>query len=108
MTRCKSLRFAFRMNFVLVLTVLCALGATPLLAQAPPAPALLAEHYDVSATLDPLTQSISAVAKIDFKARDVSSTARVELHPNLDIKEIKTSDGKSLKHCFKAKEKNNT
>jgi aminopeptidase N len=92
MTRCKTMRFAF----LVIPALLWACSATPLLAQAPPAPALLAEHYDISATLDPLTQSLSAVAKVDFKARDVSSTARVELHPNLDIKDVKTADGKSL------------
>ncbi len=56
----------------------------------------VAAHYDVSATLDAIGQSISAVAKIDFKAVEASSTVRVELHPNLVVKEIKGPDGKPL------------
>src|SRR6266852_1994250 len=56
----------------------------------------VAAHYDVSATLDAIGQSISAVAKIDFKAVEASSTVRVELHPNLVVKEIKGQDGKPL------------
>jgi aminopeptidase N len=92
MTRCKTMRFAF----LLMVGLLSACCATSLLAQAPTAPALLAEHYDISATLDPLTQSLSAVAKVDLKAREVSSTVRIELHPNLDIKEVKSADGKTL------------
>jgi tetratricopeptide (TPR) repeat protein len=66
-------------------------------AQAPrPTVPFLADHYEVSATLDPFSQSISAVAKVDFKVQEVSSTVRVELHPNLGITEIKSADGKTL------------
>jgi len=46
-----------------------------------PAANFLAEHYDVSATLDAIGQSISATAKINFKAVEASSTVRIELHP---------------------------
>jgi aminopeptidase N len=71
--------------------------AGSLLAQTPPRPpGFLADHYDVSATLDAIGQSISATAKIDFRAIEVSSSLRVELHPNLDIKEVKSADGKAL------------
>ncbi|HEY2460662.1 MAG TPA: M1 family aminopeptidase [Candidatus Acidoferrum sp.] len=65
-------------------------------AQAPQSLPFLAEHYDVSATLDPIGQTISAVAKVDFRAQEVSSTIRVELHQNLDLKEVKAADGKAL------------
>src|SRR5260221_2926385 len=58
----------------------------------------LAEHYDIAATLDPASQSISAVARVDFRATDVSSIVRVELHPNLNVTEIKTSAGKALNY----------
>src|SRR5258706_10489991 len=68
----------------------------PLRAQFPQPPNFLADHYDVSATLDTIGQSISAAAKIDFKAVEASSTVRVELHPNLVVKEIKGPDGKPL------------
>lgn len=68
----------------------------PLRAQAPRTASFLAEHYDLSATLDAIGQSISATAKIDFKAAEVASSVRVELHPNLVVKEVKAADGKQL------------
>jgi aminopeptidase N len=58
----------------------------------------LAEHYDIAATLDPAGQSISAIAKVDFRATEVSSIVRVELHPNLNVTEIKTPSGKALNY----------
>ncbi|PYT55783.1 MAG: hypothetical protein DMG43_02055 [Acidobacteria bacterium] len=79
--------------FALLLFV-CA--AAPLPAQVPRPSNFLAEHYDVSATLDPIGQSLSASAKVEFKAADASSSVRVELHPNLVIKEVKAADGKQL------------
>jgi tetratricopeptide (TPR) repeat protein len=78
-----------------VLFFLVCVGA-PLHAQSPRPTNFLAEHYDVSATLDAIGQSISATAKIAFKALEASSTVRVELHPNLLVKEVKSADGKSL------------
>jgi aminopeptidase N len=68
----------------------------PLQAQAPRPAYFLAEHYDLSASLDAIGQSISATAKIDFKAVEASSSVRVELHPNLIVKEVKGADGKPL------------
>jgi aminopeptidase N len=56
----------------------------------------LATHYDVTATLDPASQSISAVAKVDFRVSEVSSVVRVELHPNLNVSEVKNAAGKAL------------
>src|SRR5713101_8380637 len=91
MTRSKKLKSA---AFLVALLLSCA--AAPARAQAPPPPALLAEHYDVSTTLDPITQSLSAVARVDFKARDVSSAVRVELHPNLHVTDVKSAEGKTL------------
>src|SRR5208282_1916479 len=70
--------------------------SAPLQAQVPRPANFLAEHYDVSATLDAIGQSISAVAKVDFKAVEASSSVRVELHPNLIVKEVKGADGKPL------------
>jgi aminopeptidase N len=94
MTRLRKLHPAA----ALALTALLALAfwATPLIAQVPRPPSFLAEHYDISATLDPGGQSISATAKIDFKAQEVSGSVRVELHQNLDVKDVKTADGKTL------------
>src|SRR3989442_1788044 len=70
--------------------------AAPLHAQVPRAATFLAEHYDVSASGDAIGQSISAVTKIDFKAVEASSSVRVELHPNLVVKEVKGADGRPL------------
>src|SRR5258708_28760847 len=91
MTRSKKLKSA-----ALLAALLLRGAAAPARAQAPRPPALLAEHYDVSATLDPITQSLSAVARVDFKARDVSSAVRVELHPNLHVTDVKSAEGKTL------------
>src|SRR5215469_3681812 len=71
-------------------------AATPLRAQAPRAVNFLASHYDVSATLDAIGQSLSATAKIDLVATEASSNVRVELHPNLVVKEVKGPEGKPL------------
>jgi tetratricopeptide (TPR) repeat protein len=81
---------------LLSLALLLACCSTPLRAQEPRASVFLAEHYDVSATLDQNRQAISAIAKVDFKASEVSSTVRVELHQNLEVKDVKSADGKSL------------
>jgi len=81
---------------VLILASLLLLASAPLRAQAPRTPALLAQHYDVTAILDPITQSLSAVAKVDFKAQEVTSAVRVELHPNLNVADVRSADGKTL------------
>jgi hypothetical protein len=76
----------------LILTAFC----LPLRAQTARPPSFLAEHYELAAYLDTTGQSINAVVKIDFRAVDVSTNLRVELHPNLDVRDVKTADGKSL------------
>src|SRR5882672_8481267 len=88
-------RRVFVTYFIFALLVL-GLGAAPLRAQVPTPSNFLAQHYEVSATLDSIGQSISAIAKIDFKATEASSSVRVELHPNLVVKEVKGADGKPL------------
>src|ERR1700704_3790216 len=88
-------RRVFGTYFIFALLVL-GLGAAPLRAQVPTPANFLAEHYEVSATLDAIGQSISAIARIDFKATEASSSVRVELHPNLVVKEVKGADGKQL------------
>jgi tetratricopeptide (TPR) repeat protein len=76
--------------------VLSSLTAVPLYAQAPRPANFLATHYDVSATLDAIGQSLSATAKIDLTAIEASSNVRVELHSNLVVKEVKGPEGKPL------------
>src|SRR5467141_4276534 len=83
-------------TFVFFTLIFLSCVAAPLHAQAPRPVNFLAEHYDVSASLDAIGQSISATARIDFKAVEASSSGRVELHPNLTVKEVKGADGKSL------------
>jgi hypothetical protein len=83
-------------TFFLVALILPFCLAAPLRAQELRPVNFLAEHYDVSATLDAIGQSISATAKIDFRAVEASSSVRVELHPNLIVKEVKSADGKPL------------
>jgi aminopeptidase N len=92
MTRLRKLSPALALSFL----VLLACSASPALAQTQRPPSFLAEHYDIAATLDPAAQSLSAIAKIEFRAQEVSGQVRVELHPNLDVKEVKTADGKTL------------
>jgi aminopeptidase N len=81
--------------FSLALLFLCAPSA-PLQAQALRPVNFVAEHYDVSASLDSIGQAIYATAKVDFKAVEASSSVRVELHPNLIVKDVKGPDGKPL------------
>ncbi len=65
-------------------------------AQVPRPPSFLAEKYEVSAYVDTIAQGINAVAKVDFRAQEVSGTVRVELHESLDVKEVKGPDGKTV------------
>jgi aminopeptidase N len=90
------LRRRICLAFVPLLVVALVCAASPLRAQAPRPVGFLADNYDIFATLDSTHQAISATAKIDFQATDVSSNIRVELHPNLIVTEVKTADGKSL------------
>src|SRR3989440_9638224 len=83
-------------TFVFFTLIFLSCVAAPLHAQAPRPVNFLAEHYDVSASLDAIGQSISATAKVDFKAVEASSSVRVELHPNLIVKDVNGPDGKPL------------
>jgi len=91
-----ALRPRVPVAFFLVALSFLSCAAAPLRAQVPRPVNFLADHYDVSASLDAIGQSISATAKIDFKAVEASSSVRVELHPNLIVKEVKGADGKPL------------
>jgi len=85
-------------QFVVLLLVafVCSVAADPVSAQAPRPVGFLAVHYDIAATLDSTHQSISAIAKVDLRASEVSGNIRVELHPNLVVSDVKTADGKSI------------
>jgi aminopeptidase N len=100
MTRITKFSPAFTLTsrpaFLLACLIWFACSAAPSFAQTPRPPSFLAQHYDVTATLDPIAQSLSAVAKVEFKAQEVSGGVRVELHPNLDVRDVKSADGKSL------------
>ncbi len=91
-----ALRRRVPATFFFFTLILVSCLAAPLRAQGPRPVNFLAEHYDVSASLDAIGQSISATAKVDFKALEASSSVRAELHPNLVVKEIKGPDGKPL------------
>ena len=73
-----------------------AFPAEALHAQSLRPPSFLARKYDVSAYLDNISQGINAVARVEFRAQEVSQNIRVELHENLDVKEVKGADGKVL------------
>jgi len=92
MTRRQLGRPAVWLALLLILTAFC----SPLRAQTARPPSFLAEKYQLAAYLDTTGQSINAVVKIDFRAMDVSTNLRVELHQNLDVRDVKTADGKSL------------
>ena len=92
MTRSRGIA---RITGLFALALLLA-AAVPVHAQAPRPVNFLATHYDVSATLDAIGQSLSATAKIDLVATEASSNVRVALHPNLVVKEVKGPEGKPL------------
>jgi Peptidase family M1 domain len=79
-----------------VILFFCVSSATTARAQVQPAPSFLADKYDVSAYVDTVAQGINAVAKVEFRAQEVSQNLRVELHENLEVKEVKSADGKTL------------
>lgn len=56
----------------------------------------LAQHYEVSAYLDTAGQTINSIAKVEFRAQEASQIVRVELHQNMEVREVKGPDGKPL------------
>src|SRR6516162_2745429 len=86
-------------NWTLTLSGLLTLwfvGGVPLKAQVSRPVSFLADKYEVSAYIDTVAQGINAVAKVQFRAQEVSSNVRVELHENLEVREVKGEDGKTL------------
>jgi aminopeptidase N len=90
-----SLRRNYRLQLAFLLTA-AFLGVSPLYAQMPRPIGFRATNYDISATLDADHQTITATAKIDFVATNVTATVLVELHPNLTVTDVKGADGKSI------------
>jgi aminopeptidase N len=80
----------------LCLLIFAAGRALPAQAQGPRPVGFLAQNYDVSATLDGVSQTLTATAKVEFRATEASNVVRVELHPNLEVKEVKSESGKLL------------
>jgi aminopeptidase N len=57
---------------------------------------LRAMNYDVEATLHPEDGTLSATAKVEFVADQVSRTLAVELHPDLHITAVRGPNGQPL------------
>ncbi len=99
-------RYWFLLNFhrlpaVLALGVLAAF-ASPVFApsaaqaQAPHANPFRANNYDVQVLLHPEDQTISAQARVEFIAQEVSRTVVVELHQDLKINKVSVPGGPPL------------
>jgi aminopeptidase N len=65
-------------------------------AQAPPKLAFRATHYEVTATLVPAEQTLTARVKVELQALQASRIVEVELHPNLKVTTVLGSDGKPV------------
>src|SRR5689334_12619508 len=83
-------------TIALLAVVWSSVAPAPDYAQGPRPANFLPTHYDVSATLDAIGQSLSATDKIELVATEASSNVPVELHPNLVVKEVEGPEGKPL------------
>ncbi len=72
------------------------LAAASTRAQAPRSFPFRATNYNVEVQVQPESQTIAGVAKVDFVANEVGRTILVELHPDLHINSVKTASGQSL------------
>ena len=81
---------------LLVLLALSFLMAATAPAQSPRRFPFRADHYDVQVLLHPEDQTISALARVDFIANEVSRTVVVELHQDLKLNLIRIPGGKPL------------
>jgi tetratricopeptide (TPR) repeat protein len=75
---------------------LLAMASNPVAAQVTQPPNFLAENYELSAYLDTTGQTINAIVKVEFRAQEASQIVRVELHENLEVRDVKGPDGKAL------------
>ena len=97
MIRTKSLRFAI-IGCAAILAASCAARAqAPPRPQAPPQTvsraAFRAVSYDVTASLLPAEQTLSARATVEFEATDPSRNLECELHPNLQLSDVLDTNG---------------
>jgi len=92
MTRRENVRGAYWLRVAFLLAIF----NSPLAAQESRGPNFLAENYELSAYMDTAGQTINAIVKVEFRAQDVSQIVRVELHENLEVREVKGPDGKAL------------
>ncbi len=76
------------------LALLALLFPAAAMAQAPQKLAFRAVHYEVTASLNPSDQSVTARAKVDFQPLQASRTVEVELHPNLKVSAVQGGDGR--------------
>ena len=81
----------------LAITVVLLPAASQAQVQVQAKPSFLAEHYDINAKLDASSQTINAVAKVRFRALEASGVIRFELHPNLNISDVRSEQGAALK-----------
>ncbi len=72
------------------------MGAASAAAQAPRAFPFRATNYDVQVQLQPESQTLTALVKVDFTAKEVGRTLLVELHPDLHITSVKSASGQVL------------
>ena len=80
----------------IIATTCLLLGAASARAQVPRAFPFHATSYDVEVMLHPEDQTITALAKVTIMTDQVSRTVLVELHPDLRVNSVKTSDGQAL------------
>ncbi|HXX18511.1 MAG TPA: tetratricopeptide repeat protein [Candidatus Acidoferrum sp.] len=83
----------YRLPVILGISLAAAASAA---AQAPRAFPFRATNYDVEVIVRPDDQTIQAQAKVDFVAEQVARTVLVELHPDLRLTSVKSSDGHDL------------
>jgi len=85
-----------RRAYGLILAVFLATFAHASPAQETRGPNFLAQHYEVSAYLDTAGQTINSIAKVEFRAQEASQIVRVELHQNMEVREVKGPDGRPV------------
>ena len=83
----------YRLLSVLLLSLLAVARAS---AQTPHGFPFRADHYEVEVLLHPEDQTISALARVDFIASQVSRTVVVELHQDLKLNSVRLPGGRPL------------
>jgi hypothetical protein len=96
----RAVRSTLAGGALLFLVCCVALAQAPIGAQAPAQAGRLAAFravsYDVYASLQPETQSLSARVVVEFESQDLSRTVECELHPNLRLTAVRDESGKVL------------